>query len=265
MSPDDSDVVFLSDNGGHANVWTARVADGEMRPVTRQFDPRVVVAVPVWSPQGDWINFLQHPEFPDAQRDAAVSEARWQRLARPGDRRRLGVLVGRRAVAIIVRLWRMTFITSRKCGLTVASPCALRDDDAIGCQSAPDGSALSYPKDSDPSDRRVEELEVRRARPENGPSEVIGRVAGTRVPTMASNFQPFLSPDGNWLAMPLLDGSTTNLWALSTARGEWRKLIDFGERNVMITRRVAWSKDGRHMYAAVSDVDSDIVILVGLR
>jgi ATP-dependent exoDNAse (exonuclease V) alpha subunit len=37
------------------------------------------------------------------------------------------------------------------------------------------------------------------------------------------------------------------------------------QRNVMIARRVAWSKDGRHMYAAVSDVDSDIVILVGLR
>ncbi len=65
--------------------------------------------------------------------------------------------------------------------------------------------------------------------------------------------------------MPLLDGSTTNLWALSTAGGEWRKLADFGERNVMIARRVAWSRDGRHMYASVSDVDSDIVMLVGLE
>ena len=43
-SPDESEVVFLSDNGGHANAWTARIADGEMRPVTREFDPRVVVA-----------------------------------------------------------------------------------------------------------------------------------------------------------------------------------------------------------------------------
>ena len=57
VSLGDSEVVFLSDNGGHTNVWTARVADGEMRPVTREFDPRVVVAVPVWSPRGDWINF----------------------------------------------------------------------------------------------------------------------------------------------------------------------------------------------------------------
>ena len=60
VSPDESEVVFLSDNGGHANLWTARVADGEMRPVTREFDPCVVVAAPVWSPPGSWINFISN-------------------------------------------------------------------------------------------------------------------------------------------------------------------------------------------------------------
>ena len=50
--------------------------------------------------------------------------------------------------------------------------------------------------------------------PEDGPSSVIGRVAGARVPVSGANFHAFLSPDAKWLAMPLLDGSTTSLWAL---------------------------------------------------
>lgn len=58
VNPDETEAVFLSDNGGHANVWTARLADGQMRPITHERDPRVMVAVPVWSPRGDWISFL---------------------------------------------------------------------------------------------------------------------------------------------------------------------------------------------------------------
>jgi Tol biopolymer transport system component len=108
------------------------------------------------------------------------------------------------------------------------------------------------------------DFELRVAQPENGPSRLIGRVSGARVPASAINFHAFPSPDGRWLATPLLDGSTTNLWAVSTDTGEWRKLTDFGSRNVMIARRIAWSRDGRSLYASVSDVDSDIVMLAGL-
>ena len=93
---------------------------------------------------------------------------------------------------------------------------------------------------------------------------MLGYVAGTRVPATAVNFHAFLSPDGQWLAMPLLDGATTNIWALSTTTGEWRRLTDFGERNVMIARRIAWSNDGQSIYASVSDVDADIVLMAGL-
>jgi Tol biopolymer transport system component len=89
-------------------------------------------------------------------------------------------------------------------------------------------------------------------------------VRGARVPTGAYNFHALLSPDGQWLAMPLIDGSTTNLWALSIISGQWRRLTDFGSRNVVIARRIAWSNDSRSIYASVSDVDSDIVKLAGL-
>ena len=36
-------------------------------------------------------------------------------------------------------------------------------------------------------------------------------------------------------------------------------------RQQIIARRMAWSRDGRFVYAAVSDVDSAIVMLDGLR
>jgi hypothetical protein len=64
--------------------------------------------------------------------------------------------------------------------------------------------------------------------------------------------------------MPLIEGSTTNLWALDTHVGSWRKLTNFRERTVVIARRIAWSRDGRHLYAAVADVDADVVLFEGL-
>jgi hypothetical protein len=45
---------------------------------------------------------------------------------------------------------------------------------------------------------------------------------------------PSLSPDGRWLAMPLTDGVTTNIWLLATATGEWRQVTDFGDRVVFV-------------------------------
>jgi len=47
------------------------------------------------------------------------------------------------------------------------------------------------------------------------------RIAASRVPSWQI-VNPALSPDGEWLAMPLTDRYTTNIWALSTKSGEWR-------------------------------------------
>ena len=59
--------------------------------------------------------------------------------------------------------------------------------------------------------------ELRRAHPPDGPSDAIGVVDGQRLP-LAPRFHPHfdLSPEGRWLAVPLTDGDTTNLWALPT-------------------------------------------------
>jgi len=64
--------------------------------------------------------------------------------------------------------------------------------------------------------------------------------------------------------MPLTDGDTTNIWALSTRTGQWRQVTDFGNRATFIARRVSWSADGHSILAALGDGDADIVILDGL-
>jgi hypothetical protein len=43
-----------------------------------------------------------------------------------------------------------------------------------------------------------------------------------------------------------------------------RQITDFGKRSVAIVRRISWSPDGKYIYAAVADTDTDIVLLDGL-
>jgi hypothetical protein len=64
--------------------------------------------------------------------------------------------------------------------------------------------------------------------------------------------------------MPLSDGGISNIWGLPTDGGPMRMLTDFGDRAVVIGRRVSWSRDSKFIYAAVADTDADIVLLDGL-
>jgi Tol biopolymer transport system component len=107
------------------------------------------------------------------------------------------------------------------------------------------------------------ELEIRAAAPEDGESRALARVPASRVPGWQI-VNPALSPDGEWLAMPLTDGFTTNVWALSTRTGAWRQVTDFGDRATFIARHVSWSRDGRAILASVAEGDADIVLLDGL-
>ena len=73
-----------------------------------------------------------------------------------------------------------------------------------------------------------------------------------------------LSPDGEWLATSLTDGTTTNLWLLPAGGGPMLQVSDFGLRSILIVRRVSWSADSKEVYAAVANCDADIVMLEGL-
>jgi hypothetical protein len=107
------------------------------------------------------------------------------------------------------------------------------------------------------------DLEILKARPETGPSTPLLRISSARLPSWIMP-QPVLSPDGNWLAMPLADGPSSNIWIQPTAGGAMRRITDFGRQATFITRRVSWSPDGKSIYAAVGKGEADIVLLNNL-
>ena len=101
---------------------------------------------------------------------------------------------------------------------------------------------------------------IRRAKPENGDAQTLATISGARIPTEELNIHPILSPDGRWLVQPMLDGGTTNLWLIDTRDGTMKPATAF-DRPVVIARRVSWSRDSRHIYAAVAETDADVVLL----
>jgi Tol biopolymer transport system component len=107
------------------------------------------------------------------------------------------------------------------------------------------------------------DYELRVARPESGPSSLLVRISGQRLP-LWQGFQPVISRDGKWLVMPLDDNLGTNIWVASTADGKLRRLTDFGQKRTFIGRRISWSSDGKWVFAAVGEGDADIVQMDGL-
>jgi Tol biopolymer transport system component len=104
-----------------------------------------------------------------------------------------------------------------------------------------------------------------RAKPESGPLEVLARVSGERIagapgPQVG---HAALSPDGKWLATSLIDGPTTNLWAVPTSGGSLKPLTDFGDRQTLISRNISWSPDSQYLYAALAESQTNIVLLKG--
>ena len=259
VSPDGKEVVYLSDNGGHGNLWVAKTDGSGVRQITFEHDPAVAIGVPKWSPAGDEIAFiLTH----------AGKTGEW--LVHPdGSGLRELVKLGSSSYWSLDGRWfyycpefRGEFCIE-KVPVSGGPPVNVRCQGAEGATGfGADGTLyfLSMLKNADFG----WDWEVRKARPENGPSEVLIRVPASRIPYNSALFQPVLSPDGRWLATPLIDGVTTNLWALPAEGGPMRRLTDFGQRSILITRRVAWAPDGKWIYAAVAEPDADIVLLDGL-
>jgi WD40 repeat protein len=124
---------------------------------------------------------------------------------------------------------------------------------SVGVSS--DGSTIYYT----PSVARPHE--IFRARPENGPGQLLSRYAQSRISFTPTGYA--LSPDDRWLAVPLKDAGTTNIWVISTADGSFRQITDF-KRPTLIARQVSWSPDGKFIYAAVVNIDADIMSFDGM-
>ncbi len=260
-SPDDREVVFVSDTGGHSNLWIARTDGSATRPITFETDPDAAVGVPVWSPRGDVIAFV---------RTELATAALWAVRPDGSGLRRMVQGWGPcwSADGRWLYYWRLGVEPGRVERIPVDGGAAefIRDEEGLNITAiSPDGATLFVA-------RPVQSkflgqfgtgfLEFARASPPDGPCETIAQVAGARLAARVWGIA--LSPDGQYLAMSLIDGATTNLWILPTAGGPMTPVTDFGERSVMITRNVSWSRDSQHIYAAVAETQTDVVLLDGL-
>jgi Tol biopolymer transport system component len=259
LSPDGSEVVYLSDNGGHGNLWIARTDGSGVRQLTFERDPGTTIGVPVWSPAGEWIAFIVTKQGvtneavikPDGSGLRTLVRGSW--AAWSPDGRWLYYMVGRAGP-----------MTIEKIPVGGGKTVPVRGDDVGGPAPSRDGSTLYFIGALQGQFASWGDWEIRKARPENGSFTPLGRISSDRVPISPLLMHLFLSPDERWLAFPYTDGATSDIWVQPTEGGAMRPLTDFGSRPVVIARRVAWSPDGNAIYAAVAETDADVVVLDGL-
>ena len=253
-SPISDEVAFLSDNGGHVNVWVTS-KQGPPRQITLDDDPNVVVGVPMWSPDGKWIAYVS------SKGNVGLVFGVW--LIRPDGSEPRQVTPKGFGVAWSDDGHWLYYVESassaiKRIAVSGGAPETVDSEPARNVIGA-HGSTLYFVVARALRDGRPE-FEIRAATPGAGPARVIKTVPAARVASWQV-INPALSPDGKWLAVPLTDGSTTNIWALSTDDGRWRQVTDFGDRAVFIARRVSWSSDGRSILAAIGEGDADVVLL----
>jgi Tol biopolymer transport system component len=260
VSPDDREIVFVSDTGGHTNLWIARTDGTAVRPITFETDPTIAIGVPVWSPRGDQIAFVRSV----AGRAATCT-------IRPDGRGLREAARGWGPAWSCDGRWLYYWRLGTQPGAIERIPIdggpaeTLRETDGLSLVAAtPDGETLFL--------TRMAHLNVRgnwgtgfaefvRVRP-GQPDETIARVAGERLPGRLPIMN--ISPDGEHLSLLLIDAATTNIWKLPTAGGAMAKVTDFGDRCILIVRSVSWSRDSQHIYAAVAERQTDVVLVDGL-
>jgi len=268
LSPDDHAMAYLSDNGGHGNLWVMDLLTGDSRQITYEKDPGLVVGVPVWAPDGNYIAFATNrPSSFGAGRGIGY----WV-LHPDGSGLRLAVPEGAWAAWSGDSRWIYYSDSSPirptggfhllKAPMDGGPAVTVRSDNARGPAVSLDGSALYYVVALE-NLNGVLDYELRMARPENGPSILLARILGERIPIW-QGLHPAISRDGKWLVMPLDDNFGTNLWVLPTAGGKLKQITDFSPKRTFIARRVSWSADGKWVFAAVGEGDSDIVQIDGL-
>jgi eukaryotic-like serine/threonine-protein kinase len=256
LSPDGRTLVYVSDSGGHSNLWMAAEDGSGATQLTFERDDEITVGMPMWTPTADRILFVRGRRggldicaiAPDgsgfttlvaqAFSPGCSPDGRWLYFSRPD-----------------VQLAKLELATG-----TIV-PVRPNATGAAGGGS----DTLYFTRTVEPHLASRSDNEVCRARVDDGPAEPLVRIPAARVPLAPRLWvHSTLSPDGRWLAAPLLDSTTANLWLIPTDGSPLRAVTDFGDRSVFMARSTSWSPDSRFLYVAVADVDADIVMVEGL-
>ncbi len=259
-APGDRELVYLSDSGGHGNLWVLNLETQQNRQVTFEHDPQVAIGVPVWSPDGKHIAYvkrglngwnvdlwLMNPDGSDAHKVSDGGgwacwspDSRWLYFSPPGQ-----------------NTFRIEKVSP------AGGPNQLVRQE--GRAPAVDAGGKLFFAMNLPALNGLSDIEILAANPENGPAQKLARISGSHLSSSGLLMQPVLSPDGKWLAVLLTDGPTTDIWAQPTAGGSMRRITDFDREATFITRRVSWSSDGHSIYAAVGKGEADIVLLSNIK
>lgn len=262
LSPNDQQLAYLSDTGGHGNIWVMDLRTQQARQLTYDKDEKFSVGVPLWAPDDSFIAYA---------RNGDDGTQYW--LVRPdGSDNHLFIPAGAWFTWAWDSRWAYYIDISHpedlsssrlvKASLAGGPPVEVRKGAVTGPAVSRDGLSLYFAKTLE-SINGLWNYEIHVARPETADSRILTPISGQRVPVW-QGLHPVISHDGNWLAMPLNDRFGTNLWLLSTKTGQMRQLTDFGDRRTFIARHVSWTSDDKFIFAAVGEGDADIVFMNGL-
>jgi eukaryotic-like serine/threonine-protein kinase len=262
INPDGSEVVYLSDNGGHGNLWVAEIDGTNERQITFEHDDDTAIGVPYWSPTGEWIVFIVSRAFrtglavirPDGSDRRPIGPDRCWHASWSADGK-----------FVYYSTPSETGFRQEKAPIDGGPPTPVFENLAGGIISFNEGAkyVMNRLTSTRLFGRWSGESEILRVS-DDGSMQSLARISGRRIPVLPLLFAPLLSPDGAWLAVPLIDGATTNIWGLPTNGGPLRPLTDFGNRSVLIARSVSWAHDSQSICAAVAEIEVDVVLFEGL-
>ena len=259
-APGDKELAFLSDSGGHANLWVVNTESGELRQSRASASPawrsgtrsgRRTAAPSCSSTRGQsWVDIRHMARQPRRQQPAQSCQSRTGR----------GV-VARRSLGLLLDAWQLDGEAAlKKIPVGGGEPVTVTTEQLRNVIGS-DGSTLYYVFERPLVDGTPESRFARQRR---------GRPLPCRRPHPTDPRAELADRQSRPLARRQVAGAGADRRLhhqhLGAFDNDRRVAPDHRLRSrvTVIVRRVSWSSDGRFVYAAVGEADADIVMLDGL-